>query len=690
MCFIDTHLRFEKLRPESPRELRLQFGPLVSIEGAKKGGHVVLDEPRIHQKIVHELSSSTASSHLLIEFIATDMSTIMAVSAADLRSPSPSPEPPSVAIATEQKPNAVKMTRSGAGQEAIDVDMWSDHADEKPSVSTRLQARDARSPSIQIIEDFNVDRVKSDVDEDKDDVDELEDEDNDCDDSPPAVRRGRGWEIISEDEESEEEEEVIDVNQPRQTRSARRPPPSNSSVADDDVLVTPEPSPRDSAVQVVIPSSSGPSRGSRFARRRKGPLPPVNEDGVVIRNSSIRVHAKKLNDPVNIFQVPASQAKPIKARHIGPLEWFDVPGIGRTRVHRKYLDQFFYWMAERQRIGLRRAADVPEAMWTNDILFKRPFRHSNCFRQLDSTSIYIMENVLRDYRPKEFYYDDFRPHPDDDRFDADGNWIDSMREGFFRVMLVWVFGKALPYETLLEALGDICLRTFEEKKYADILRPLREAFDNREGPALFGNSFFILTDQRYAKRGEDRKSDHYRRALRHCYRMCTEDGQDWVERERPLRTENDNQRAPGVPGFFATKPTLEECVGYLRAYWGMGDYHSLQLTLHLSYTKWMDLKLEENDWIVGGRGAKNGVSLILVDVAQTKSTMLAGMRWLVSQQQDQWNRLGYKAHIPGVQEGVTIVEVENSLCLWQKYARMQRKYDDGVLDLTRDDNEKFK
>lgn len=649
---------------------------------------------------------------------------MMAISAKDLRSPSPEPEQvhqesAQVGAASSLPRPDVKLQCSffievqapihgprparerHDAPEVIDVDLIS--SDEESAAARE------RSPSCAIVDEAIVRQP-----------------------SPPKVRQGLGWAIISEDEASEEEEEV-DINAPRQTRSARRResssvndassaigPASNISSVDtdddDDTYVGDDEEDEDLEYvgsrkrrrpvtpprrESSSPRTSTPSSRKKSKTRTRGPLPPRDENAAVIANIKNPFHhpAKELTDPVKILQDSENQAKAIALRHIGALEWADVPGIGRTRVHRKYLDQFFYWMAERQRIELRKLAGVPKSEWTTDRLFQEPFRHSNCFRQQDRTSKFMMNEVSRDYRPRGFGEPGFQPDPDDERFDANGNWVDSMRENFFRVIVVWQFGKEMPYKELYKALGDICLRTYNEERWCAILKPMYEkglkkkqkkgvegqqenrAEGQEDGERLFGNSFFMYVSQEYGDPNEPpevQRALHYRRALRACVWMCTRDGPDWVE------PPTSPTREPGVPGFFATRPRLDECFNFLQAYWGIGDYHSLQLTLHLTYTPWFNLDLVSNKWITGGRGAKNGVSLILVDVNQSEPVMQAAMTWLVNQQEDQWARLGYRAHIPGVQEQLSIIDVENSLCLWQKYARMDRNRADGKLKWTVD------
>lgn len=101
-----------------------------------------------------------------------------------------------------------------------------------------------------------------------------------------------------------------------------------------------------------------------------------------------------------------------------------------------------------------------------------------------------------------------------------------------------------------------------------------------------------------------------------------------------------------------------------------------RLTLNLNLTRFINLST--TDWIICGRGAKNGLSLILPSIGLSDVDQNKGVKWLLSQQAAQWERLGYTPVTSysnsgnEVRPGMDIVDVENSLCLWQKYARVSR------------------
>lgn len=89
-----------------------------------------------------------------------------------------------------------------------------------------------------------------------------------------------------------------------------------------------------------------------------------------------------------------------------------------------------------------------------------------------------------------------------------------------------------------------------------------------------------------------------------------------------------------------------------------------RLTLDLNWCEFITHSTEE--WIMCGRGAKNGLSLIIPTISQHDDSVLEGVRWLQSIQHEQWARLGYTPQSDfssaGANEkppGVDLVDIEN-------------------------------
>jgi len=226
-------------------------------------------------------------------------------------------------------------------------------------------------------------------------------------------------------------------------------------------------------------------------------------------------------------------------------------------------------------------------------------------------------------------------------------------------MIFWQFGKMETWKGLRERLprNDVRWATYNEKVYAAALRDLKNT-----GQALFTGSYQIHPHQGYGS------SENFVNGLRSIKALMT--GNDGLRPYEP--------KPPGVPQFYRTHTSLEEAFRYVNRFKGVGNYHGIQLTLHLNYVRF--IKLDTGDWICSGRGAKNGLSLILPAISFDDNTQLEGVKWLVDQQWEQWKRLGYTPASGlndgpgnGQRGGVSLVDVENSLCLWQKYAREDRK-----------------
>jgi hypothetical protein len=189
---------------------------------------------------------------------------------------------------------------------------------------------------------------------------------------------------------------------------------------------------------------------------------------------------------------------------LGPLRDVDIPGLGAQQVSIKHFNQYFYWVAERQRVFERRKQGLqpmfiiqkdrkPRRSWSMDPFFSNPL--SNVFRHQDSSSQYIIEHVIDGYKPTGI--DPEHDVTTDNRYDEDGRWIDNLQEACWRNMVYWQFCRTETWVYLKQALGgDVRWATYNYETYAGILR---RKLQEHPGQALFTGSYQIHPDKRYNK-----------------------------------------------------------------------------------------------------------------------------------------------------------------------------------------------
>lgn len=91
----------------------------------------------------------------------------------------------------------------------------------------------------------------------------------------------------------------------------------------------------------------------------------------------------------------------------------------------------------------------------------------------------------------------------------------------------------------------------------------------------------------------------------------------------------------------------------------------MQLALSLNYCTFINLSTTE--WIACGRGAKNGLNLIIPSIKGRDEDCNDGLLWLQQRQWDEWESLGYTPvgeEAKGAErvtiDGVDLVDIENS------------------------------
>lgn len=276
--------------------------------------------------------------------------------------------------------------------------------------------------------------------------------------------------------------------------------------------------------------------------------------------------------------------------------------------HPETFDNFFWFVAERHRIHcLRIAGRNPP--WTEDEILAE-YAFTNVFRVFDRVTQYILCNVV-------------------------GKGDEGLDDAVFRVLLFRTFNRIETWELLEAELGTLTWREFDVDKYEEILV---EAAD--QGP-LYGSVYIIpAPDLGW--------------------------GRNYANHLRLIKLMMDQ----GLPGKLQKFEYLRDAHGYLCLYPGVGNFTGFQYLLDLNmlpYYNW-----DEHLWAALGPGSKSGIQKMFGPSVRGQED--AALEFLHDSLPSHFARLGIVAdNIPrlcdGRPPGLSMVDLEHSLCEYDKYCR---------------------
>ena len=170
----------------------------------------------------------------------------------------------------------------------------------------------------------------------------------------------------------------------------------------------------------------------------------LDSDGeeVIPQGGGERVPLVEHHRDLNLYGQGLTKSELLEIRStLGPLEEIQVGGKNHL-LSTKHLHQYFYWLAERQRIFERRKEGIPPMLTVDDQAEKDPslclpldplfaLRISNVFRHQDADSHRSSGTTARFSEPDLEY----RTSGLDRRYNSEGEWVDTLEEQTFRVTL---------------------------------------------------------------------------------------------------------------------------------------------------------------------------------------------------------------------------------------------------------------
>lgn len=269
-------------------------------------------------------------------------------------------------------------------------------------------------------------------------------------------------------------------------------------------------------------------------------------------------------------------------------------------------DTYWRFAAARQAIYTARVRGAPSP-WTEDEVL-RTHRFTNVFRATDRVSQFLIRVVQRG------------PGVSDDPTDM-----------VFRTVLFKIFNREDTWIHLESKVGQVTWRTYDFDRY-------RSALDEAalRGPIYSGA--YIMPSPRL---GEDRKHSNHLRLL-----------------EQMMRD--------GLATRVKSARSLRSVFEILVSYPGLGRFLAFQYAIDLNYS---DLSaFDENDFVVAGPGAKDGIRKCFGPEAVGIEDDL--IRYMTEMQDEHFRRLDLD--FPGLfGRRLHLIDAQNLFCEVDKYARVR-------------------
>lgn len=281
-------------------------------------------------------------------------------------------------------------------------------------------------------------------------------------------------------------------------------------------------------------------------------------------------------------------------------------------------DTYWRFAAERQAVYLARLRQSP-LPWTADEILRK-HRFTNVFRASDRISQYLIRVVQRG--------SDASSEPSD---------------VVFRTLLFKVFNRQDTWEHLESLVGPVTWRTLDYTRYRNALDEAAE-----RGPIY--SAAYVVPPPRL---GENRKHANHLRLLALMMR-------------------------DGLAHRVLNAKSLRDVYGTLVSYPGVGPFLAFQYTIDLNYLD--ALRFDENDFVIAGPGAKDGIRKCLGKEATGIEEDV--IRYMVDCQEQHFSRLSLS--FPGLfGRALHLIDAQNLFCEVDKYARVRHPEIAGISGRTR-------
>lgn len=282
-------------------------------------------------------------------------------------------------------------------------------------------------------------------------------------------------------------------------------------------------------------------------------------------------------------------------------------------------DVYWRFAAARQDLFFARLEGRPQPWTTDPILAAHRF--TNAYRASDRVSQFLLREVI--YTPAS----------------------STLEDTVFRVLLFKFFNRVSTWQALEAQLGPLTLDAFEPSRFSAVL-----AGELAAGRAVYSAAYMIPPV------GLDSSGVKHRGHLALLQRMMDD----------------------RFPEKMQDTADLKDLFRLLRGYPSLGDFLAFQLAIDLAYTPWVPHT--EDQFVVAGPGARDGLSKVFPDAAQYDPAAL--IQQMVDDQASAFDRLGLTFRsLYG--RPLQPIDCQNLFCEVSKYTRASHPEVAGVSGRTR-------
>ena len=310
--------------------------------------------------------------------------------------------------------------------------------------------------------------------------------------------------------------------------------------------------------------------------------------------------------------------------------WIE-PDLTTVKINQKNLDEYWYWIHERQSIWHKRVILGEPAPWTEDGILKE-YKFTNAIRDLDRLTIYYIDNILSNLEATKTA------------------GVISIGEIQKSVILNTMIYRLFCRIETWEEIGYIALNDWEEEwpKAKERLRKRRE-----EGHSIFTSAYYV-NDLKAGNPNPETNSNKLENAI------CLIE--DWYKNIQDIYV-NGFLEAGSMKEQLDYFKTLK-CIGHFTAYEWSCDFCLAERYTGVKLVRWTD-----DSYTNVGPGAKRGLDWIFEDLGNMNH--LQAIFYLRSIAKDEFKRLGYDKTMkwPVKVTDFNLRVIEHDLCEYQKYKK---------------------
>ncbi len=276
------------------------------------------------------------------------------------------------------------------------------------------------------------------------------------------------------------------------------------------------------------------------------------------------------------------------------------------KVRQEVYDLYWYFACERQKIfWKKRNGEAPP--WTDDKILQE-YKFCNSYRVNDRVSQYLLQNVI--YNGKRYSKEDM----------------------IFRIVLFKLFNKESTWELLLKHFSDITLKTFDIKKYSEILE---NALKN--GIKIYNDAYISCANKAF---GYNRKHDNHLALLNKMFK------EDKIQYK------------------IIKCKTMEEAFTLIKSYPLIGNFMAYQIVTDINYSEAVNFK--EDEFTVAGPGSIRGIMKCFIDKGKMSDEDI--IRYMYEHQDEEFKRLNLEFKRIG-NRPLQLIDCQNIFCELDKYCR---------------------